>query len=324
MQAEKSLKCPNCLSSVSDDLGFCPNCTVDLYNCSSCNALILETDTICKNCNSKFGEEKVNEPSDDILSPRSAYEYKSLEVITKILVIFLASQIFFSLINIYAVANDLSFIKANMDSAGILYDDELSFKNLLISASQVLSVIVFLTSTILYFIWVRRSYRNLHTLQLKPTEFSSGWAISSYFVLILNLFRPYTMMKEVWFGSQPESNLEDESNSEFHERRTSTSFLAIWWTAFLINGAANNFSLRLSLKADTTQKLLTNYWFDIISSVTGIFLSLLILYLVWTIKDWQSEKMKSKPTRYCQHCGNKVEFDALLCTHCGKQLIYNN
>jgi len=324
METEKSLKCPNCFSSISDDLGFCPNCTVDLYNCSSCNALILETDRKWSNCNSKFGEEQVTKLSYNILNPRSVYEYKSLEVITKILVVFLYSQIFFSLINIYAVANDLSFIKANIDSAGILYDDKLSYKNLLISASQLFSVIVFLTSAILYFIWVRRSYRNLHTLQFKPTEFSSGWAIGSYFVPILNLFRPYTMMKEIWFGSQPENNLEDEGNSEVHERRTSTSFLAIWWTAFLINGTANNISFRLTLNADTAQKLLTSYWFEIISSTTGIFLSLIILYLEWSINNWQSEKIKNKPSRYCQHCGNNVEADALLCPNCGKQLIYNN
>jgi hypothetical protein len=208
-----------------------------------------------------------------------------------------------------------------MDSGGVLYYDDTDFLSLLIGVSQILSVIIFLTSAILYFIWVRRSYRNLHTLQLKPNEFSSGWAIGSYFVPILNLFRPYTMMKEIWFGSQPDSNLEDENNSEFRERRTSTSFLAIWWTACLINASANNYSLRLSLKADTAQKLLTSYWVDIISSVTGIILSLIIIYLVWTINNWQSEKIKNKPKINCQHCGNRVGSDALLCPNCGQNLV---
>ena len=84
MEIEKFLKCPNCLSPISIEFESCPHCKVDLYTCSNCNAMILEKDTICKNCNSKLDDEKADKPLADILNPRAAYEYKPLEVLTNI------------------------------------------------------------------------------------------------------------------------------------------------------------------------------------------------------------------------------------------------
>ena len=323
MELVENAKCPNCLTDISEYSESCPHCKVEFYNCSNCNALILGNDTFCRSCGSKLEEEKPDKPANAVLSAKPVYEYKSLEVITNVLLILLASEILFSLINIYGVAIDISFLKENMNSGGILYDDELSFQNILITFSQFFSAIIFLTGVIIYFVWVRRAYRNLNTLQSKPNEYSSAWAIGSYFVPIVNLFRPYTIMQEIWFGSQPEYKLEDESDYEFQDRINSTTFLKIWWATFLIDGFANNLFFRMSWKADTAQKLLTSYWIDIISYVTSIFISWMIIHLIWTIKNWQLEKVSHKPTKPCQHCGNQVEFDALFCTNCGKYLKAN-
>ena len=321
MNFENNLKCPNCLNPVTEEVDTCPNCNTEFYNCSNCNALVLETETVCKNCNSRL-DSGVDEGSDSVVHiKKSIYEYKSLEVLTNILLFLLSAEILFSVINIYADANEISFLNANISSGGVLYYDDSSFESIAIAFSQLLFVIIFFTSLVVYFLWVRQAYRNLSTLQLKPAEFSSGWSIGSYFVPILNLFRPYTMMKEIWFGSQPKNNLPDESESEKLERLSSTTFLKIWWAVFLTNGVVSNQSFRLSLKAETPQKLLTSYYVDIISYVTGIILCLTLLYLISTVKNWQLEKNNSKLKRYCQHCGSLVEMDALLCTSCGKQLL---
>ena len=56
MEFTKSVKCPNCLNLVSDNSESCPHCKVEFYNCSNCNALALEKDKFCKNCNSKLDD----------------------------------------------------------------------------------------------------------------------------------------------------------------------------------------------------------------------------------------------------------------------------
>lgn len=321
MDYENKLKCPNCLSPVSEDADVCPHCTVEFYNCSNCSALVLETETICRNCNSKLDADQPLNSVPAIHTNKHIHEFKTLETLTNALIFLLSSLILFSVINIYAEAKDISYLNSNVDSGGVLYYDGSSFESILIAFSGLFYIIIFFSSLIVYFIWVRQAYRNLASLQLKPAEFSSGWAIGSYFVPILNLFRPYTMMKEIWFGSQPKNNLPDESEYEKIDRLTSTTFLKIWWTVFLINGSVGNYAFRLSIKAETASELIKSNWVGIVSDAVGIILSLTIIYLVSNIKLWQTESIKSKPKRYCQHCGKIVEMDALLCTHCGKQLI---
>jgi hypothetical protein len=321
MESEKQIKCPNCFSPVIVDAESCPHCKIEFYNCSSCNAIVLETDKVCKNCNSDLAEEQISKADMQIINLRPMYEYKPLDIISNILMILFGLGIIFSVVNIYSDANDISFLSDNIDSGGVLYYDESKFQNIVVLIIQVLYLPVYIVSFVIYLIWVRRSYRNLHSLQLKQTEYSSGWAIGSYFVPILNLFRPYSIMKEIWFGSQPQYNLPDENEMEKVKRLTSTTFLKFWWTVFLMNWTVSNQSFRLSLKADTPQKLLTSYWVGIFSNLTGVILVLILIYLVSNVKIWQSEKIKSKPKGYCQHCGESVEIDALLCTNCGQQLI---
>lgn len=215
MTKENKLKCPNCLSPVTVDADFCPYCKVKFYNCSKCDALVLETDTVCKNCNSDL-EDAIEQSPEIFHSRQPMYKYKSLEILTNILVILLCAIIFFSVINIYADINDISYISNNYESGGILYYDDSSFEYFLISISQLLFIVVFFISFIIYLMWVRQAYRNLHSLQIKPTEYSSGWAIGAYFVPILNLVRPYSMMKEIWFGSQPIADGTSSYSSEKH------------------------------------------------------------------------------------------------------------
>lgn len=320
MNPENKLQCPNCLSPVSEGADTCPHCNVEFYNCSNCNTLVLETETVCKNCNSDLLQEEIHKPVERILNRKPIYDYKPLETLTKILTILLSAGIFFSIINIYSSANDISYLNNNIGKEGDLYYEENYLYSLAILISSVISLPIYLASAVVCLLWIRQAYRNLLTLQQKPNEFSSGWAIGSYFVPLLNYVRPYKIMKEIWFGSQPYYNLPAESNDELYKRLSSGTILTIWWTAFLIERHLSYISYNLSKKADTTQKLLTSYWFDLFAISAGIFLALIFIYLITTINDWQLEKIKNKPKGYCQNCHNKVELDALLCTHCGKEL----
>lgn len=319
MDYENKLKCPNCLNPVGDDAESCSNCKVDFYSCSNCNSLVLETDTVCKNCNSILYQEEIYKPAEIILNGKPIYEFKPLETFTRVLTILLFAEIFFSIISIYSNANDITYLN-NISAEGDLYYEENYFYSLAIFITRVISLPIYIASAVVCLFWIRRAYRNLLTLQRKPNEFSSGWAIGSYFVPFLNYVRPYKIMKEIWFGSQPDYNLPHESNDEFYKRLSSDTILILWWTIFLIERHLSYLSFNLTRKADSVQKLLTSHWVELIATSIGVFVSLILLYLVTTINAWQSEKIKNKPKGYCQNCHNKVELDALLCTHCGKKL----
>ena len=318
---KEDLKCPNCLHSVSEHYDECPNCNVDLFNCSDCNALVLGTDEVCRNCNAVLDSKKEDIIENEVNLFQPIYEYKPLEVFTNFLLILLFANIFFAVINIYSDVSDISFMNSNSDSGGVLYYDDESIESMVIGISGFFYFITFCFTFFFYLAWVRRAYRNLNTLQLKPTEFSSGWSIGAYFVPILNLFRPYTMMKEIWYGSQPIPNKDNLYNAQLHMGFTSSSFLPLWWAATLINGTFSWIASGLSSKTETYKQILTSYWIDLFYQFTSIVVYILIIYLIWTINKWQAEKHETKLSRECPHCGNKVELEALLCTNCGKQLL---
>ncbi len=45
--------------------------------------------------------------------------------------------------------------------------------------------------------WFRRAYFNLHQ-KVSYLSHSEGWAAGSWFVPIVNLYRPYQIMKEIY------------------------------------------------------------------------------------------------------------------------------
>lgn len=299
MEAEKQIKCPNCLSPVAADVDSCPHCKSEFYNCSNCNSIVLETDTVCKNCNTSLDTNKVKKPKNEIFNTLPLYEYKPLGVITNTLLALIVAGIFFSIIDIYRYKNDIAFLNENLESGANLYYNQDDHYGSVMMISQILSLITLLGSVIFYFFWILRAYRNLHSLQFKPTEYRTGWAIGSYFVPFLNYFRPYQIMKEIWFGSQPDYKLLDEDVFDLHKRRSSTSILTSWWTAFLIEWHIAQYSLRYSMKVESTQQMVISCWLDIISSITGIIVAFISLYLIKSINDWQVEKFKNKLLREC-------------------------
>lgn len=58
-------------------------------------------------------------------------------------------------------------------------------------------------AVVAYCFWIHRAYRNLLALDQVRPRFSPGWAIGWYFVPVMNLFRPYQVMSEIWRTSDP-------------------------------------------------------------------------------------------------------------------------
>lgn len=61
----------------------------------------------------------------------------------------------------------------------------------------ILFIIVFISSAVAFIQWFRRAYFNLHQ-RASNLEFSEGWAAGAWFVPIVNIGRPYRIMKEMY------------------------------------------------------------------------------------------------------------------------------
>ena len=58
----------------------------------------------------------------------------------------------------------------------------------------VVNFIMLVVSMILFIMWFRRAYYNLHCLSWHNARHSEGWAAGSWFIPILSLFWPYQIM----------------------------------------------------------------------------------------------------------------------------------
>lgn len=141
------------------------------------------------------------------------------------------------------------------------------------SVTEVISVVTFIR-------WFRRAYFNLH-LRISDLRFTEGWAAGSWFVPIINLYRPLQIMKELYRKTK-ELLLTNGVNLRSD---LSTGTLGWWWTLWIISGILDQGALRISLRYQTIDDLITATVVGIISSGVGIFSCLITIRVIKDYSD---------------------------------------
>ena len=150
---------------------------------------------------------------------------------------------------------------------------------------SVLAVSTFILSvlTIVYFIrWFRRAYFNVHAIPGAQVSFSEGWAAGCWFIPILNLFRPFQIMKETWYETQRAIPHRIDSIQ-------STGFVGIWWAAYLVMSIYNNFTARFSWRANELGELITSRQLEIIGEIISIPAAVLSIMLIKKMQVFENE-----------------------------------
>ncbi|MEM6858248.1 MAG: DUF4328 domain-containing protein [Pseudomonadota bacterium] len=95
----------------------------------------------------------------------------------------------------------------------------------------------FILSVIAICMWIYRAHANLREAG-RDVEYSPGWAVGWYFIPIVNWFKPFGAMRELWNESHLDS---DSYGSE------APSNLAVWWGTWVIGNILGNISFRMSM-----------------------------------------------------------------------------
>jgi heme/copper-type cytochrome/quinol oxidase subunit 2 len=141
----------------------------------------------------------------------------------------------------------------------------------------VISFIAFFVYTITFLLWFKRAYSNLHK-KTTGLSYTAGWAVGSWFVPIINFYRPYKIMKELYC----------ETKKILNDETISTCLLGWWWAFFLIEGSINKIIFRYSLKAETIEQLISSTVASMIGNIISISFALITIKV---IKDYS--KMES-------------------------------
>ena len=154
--------------------------------------------------------------------------------------------------------------------------------------------LAYLATVVLFLIWMHRSYVNLKSLGTTHTEYSPGWSVGSWFVPFVNLVRPYGIIKEIWFGSDPDDVSSEDSalGGTLEMTKVVTPMFGLWWAMWIISNVFNNISTRLSFGSTTLDEHVTSFWLAIIASVLTIVAAFLAISVVNAITKRQEEKYK--------------------------------
>jgi len=139
--------------------------------------------------------------------------------------------------------------------------------------------IAYLISGITFIMWFRRAYFNLHQ-KVRSLSFTEGWAAGCWFVPVLNLLRPYQIMKEIYVETKKLFTTRGLSEKVDY----SASYLGWWWTLWIISGFIGQIILRFALNSDdTADNLITTTVAQMFLGILGIPLAFIT---VKVIKDY--------------------------------------
>ena len=103
--------------------------------------------------------------------------------------------------SIILTLSEISLLEQNQAGEEVTYSDIVAplVNDWIISSVRLL--IAYLVCVVLFLMWKHRASKNLAPLGVSNQRFSPRWAVAYYFIPILNLFRPYQAMEEIYLRS---------------------------------------------------------------------------------------------------------------------------
>ncbi len=142
----------------------------------------------------------------------------------------------------------------------------------------VIYLIATVISAITFIQWFRRAYFNLH-IRVNNLKHTEGWAAGSWFVPIISLYRPYQIMKELYY----ETRIFALRNGLRINENFSTAFLGWWWMFWILNNLISQFIFRYTMRAESLEQLINGTVASMIGNLIGIPLALITIKI---IKDY--------------------------------------
>jgi len=138
---------------------------------------------------------------------------------------------------------------------------------------------VLLATFITFGMWIHRSHRNLRALGAEELRFTPASAVGYFFVPLLNLWKPYQAMKELWQAS---------ASPGHWEGMPCGPLLGTWWTLWLGAGIAGQVSTRMASAAVNVADYTAALQADLAYEVVFTLLCVTAMAMVTRIHQFQS------------------------------------
>jgi hypothetical protein len=154
---------------------------------------------------------------------------------------------------------------------------------------------VFVLTCIAFLFWFSRAYRNLEPLGARALRFGHGWAVGSWFVPILNIWRPKQIANDIWRASDPEAP--QDQSATWQSGNVPQLHLA-WWLAYLAMSWLYSIASRLTLRAERVSELEAVNGLFLAADAVGIaagFLAALVVHRTTTRQETRASRLGLVP-----------------------------
>ena len=145
--------------------------------------------------------------------------------------------------------------------------------------------IFYYVAAVPFLMWMYRASRNLLPLEAGNQRYSSGWAVGWWFVPLMNLFRPYQVLAEIWRGSTA-------TTRQSWTEAPLPWVLSVWWALLLISNFSGGIGFAMINDGLVTT---THLWFYLTGSLATICSGMALIYLVNRITTQQDRKNHKVP-----------------------------
>jgi len=153
---------------------------------------------------------------------------------------------------------------------------------------QIPGGLVGLAMPIAFLMWIHRAHRNLPALRAGPLRYSPRWAVGYFFIPILNLIRPYQVMREIWRESDP-ARLPAPGDDLEATKVSSAAIVGWWWGTFLLMLIARQ-AVRPFCGFDTPDALVASMWIGVAIAIIGIAAAVVAIVMVYRVDAHQSRR----------------------------------
>lgn len=173
-------------------------------------------------------------------------------------------------------------------AAGQSYtNEEIQANDARVQLVAALSVLVYLSTVVIFLMWIHRAHKNLAFFRAAGLEYSPGWAVGWFFIPFLNLIRPFLVMREIWKASDPNV---DYQNSSSWQYSASSPLIGAWWGSWILANVLGRLVSTFSKDASTIDSLLNLTYLTIATDMTNLIPSVLVIVLITAIGRRQQQK----------------------------------
>jgi hypothetical protein len=207
----------------------------------------------------------------------------------------LARRALIALIVLDAISVVSGYFEYSLYGQDVITQEELDSNDIRQGIVALLDFTAFVAAAVFFIRWFKRAYENLPALGARGLRFSASWAIWSWLVPFLNLFRPKQMANDIWRASEPDAP--PDQGQEWHGGSVPALF-QWWWGVFIVWSIIENVAFRVYWRADdvSTQHAAAGAsMFADSVSVVGAILALLVIRAATTRQDERATRLASAP-----------------------------